>query len=371
MNIDLDPGGRLLVNALRSGSRSRAELATSTGWSRNTVAARLAELTEAGWVREDSELQGERGRPSLGYVVSPQRLTVYVATFGWDQLHGAICGLDGEILAGEVVPFALTGPEAAMDATKEQLERLRTHPSIRPVPIAAAVIGLPSPVANPVQMATWAHIGAVPADFSERLGLPTVLENDANLMALGLRREHPDASAFVFVKIATGIGAGIIVAGRLHTGVAGLAGEIGHIPVRSGGDRQCSCGNRGCLADQAAVPALLRKLSSGDRTVHDLAGVQTLVTSGDGEAVAALRSAGRDIGEALVGVVTAIAPEVLVLGGRLTQLGDHLTTGVRESLTRYALPALSSRIRVTTTTKHRTAGLRGGGELAFDRLLAG
>ncbi len=370
MSIALDPNARLILSALRAGSRSRAQLSESTGWSRNTVATRLAELMDADWVREDSDLQGDRGRPSLGYVVNPHGLTVYVAVFGWDQLHGAICGLNGEILAGDVVSFGLGGLDAAIEATAEQLERLRAQPGVRNVPIAAAVIGIPSPVANPVQMAAWSPVGAVPTDFTTRLGLPVILENDANLMALGLRRDFAEVGSFVFVKIATGIGAGIIIGGRLHTGIAGLAGEIGHIPVRSGGDRQCSCGNRGCLAEQAAVPSVLRQLSSGTRTVRNLEELQSLVTSGDGEAVAALRAAGRDIGEALVGVLTGIAPDVLVLGGRLTQFGDHLTTGVRESLTQFSPPALSSRIRVTTTTKHRTAGLRGGAELAFDRLLA-
>jgi predicted NBD/HSP70 family sugar kinase len=104
--------------------------------------------------------------------------------------------------------------------------------------------------------------------------------------------------------------------------------------------------------------------------VRSLDDLQALVAAGDADTVAALRTAGRDIGEALVGVVTGIAPNVVVLGGRMTLLGDHLTTGVRESLMRYTLPALSSRVRVTTTTKHRAAGLRGGGELAFDQLLA-
>lgn len=370
MSFHLDTNARLVLNSLRTGGRSRAELAESTGWSRNTVASRLTELTDAGWVREDSEVQGDRGRPSLSYAVNPRGQGVYVAIFGWDQLHGAICGLDGEILAGEATRFGLGDPQAAIEATADQLARLRAQPAARDVPLAAAVIGTPSPVANPIQLAAWSPIGAVPTDFSDRLGLPVILENDANLMAVGLRREFAETGSFVFVKIATGIGAGIIVGGRLHTGIAGLAGEIGHIPVRSGGDRQCACGNRGCLAEQASVPSLLRQLSSGTRRVANLEALANLVTSGDGEAVAALRSAGRDIGEALVGVVTGIAPDVLVLGGRLTQLGDHLATGVRESLTRYTLPALSSRIRVTTTSKHRTAGLRGGAELAFDVLLA-
>lgn len=371
MNIDLDPGARLLVNALRSGSRSRAELATSTGWSRNTVAARLAELTEAGWVREDSELQGERGRPSLGYVVNPEALTVYVATFGADQLHGAICGLNGKVLAGDTTSLTVGGRDDAIEATAQQLGRLLSQLGVDHAPVSAAVVAGPSPVANPLDLPAWSKAGAVPLDFSARLGVPVSIENDANVMALGLRRDYPDVEGLVFVKIASGIGAGVVVNGRLHTGVGGLAGEVGHIPVRSGGDRQCACGNRGCLAQVASVLGVLRQLSAGSRTVRDLDELTRLVTAGDGEAVAALRSAGRDIGEALVGVVTAIAPEVLVLGGRLTQLGDHLTTGVRESLTRYTLPALSSRIRVTVTTKHRAAGLRGGAELAFDRLLAG
>lgn len=370
MDLNLDRNGRVIVNLLRSASRTRAELAELTGWSRNTVAARLNELMQGGWVREDTEFQGDRGRPSITYSVNPKALTVYVATFGWDQLHGAICGLDGEMLASDVMPFGLGELDDAIEAAAGQLARLSAHPAVGKQPVAAAVIAGPSPVANPIQLAGWAKVGAVPSDFSNRLGVPVTLENDANLMALGLLRDFPDVDSFVFVKIATGIGAGIIVARHLHSGIAGLAGEIGHIPVRSGGDRQCACGNRGCLAVMASVPGVLRQLSTGSRMVRDLGELQTLVRSGDGEAVATLRAAGRDIGEALVGVLTGVAPEVLVLGGRLTQLGDHLTTGVRESITQLTLPALSTRVQVTTTSKHRAAGLHGGAQLALDKLLA-
>ena len=69
-------------------------------------------------------------------------------------------------------------------------------------------------------------------------------------------------------------------------------------------------------------------------------------------------------------MLTGVLPEMLILGGRLTQLGDHLTTGVRESLAQLTLPALSTRVQVTTTSKHRATGLRGGADLASDRLLA-
>lgn len=359
-----------MLRALRHEPLSRAQLVESTGWSRNTVATRLDELLAGGWVSEVSFGAGERGRPFLRYRANPRAAMVYVAVLGWDQVHGAICGLDGEPLAIEVHPHRLETLPDAIETCRQQLARLLTLPAVAGETVLAAAIGAPNHVANQIDMAAWSLAGPLADQFTAALGVPTTVDNDANLMALGLRRKFADVDSFVFVKIATGVGAGIVVGGRLHSGVAGLAGEIGHIPVRSGGDRQCSCGNRGCMADQAAVPGVLRKLSAGGRIVSDLDELQALVTSGDGEAVAALRSAGRDIGEALVGVVTAIAPEVLVMGGRMTQLGDHLTTGVRESLTRYTLPALSSRIRVTTTTKHRTAGLRGGADLAFDRLLA-
>lgn len=371
MDVELEAGGRLLVNLLRGGSRSRTELAALTGWSRNTVAARLNELMDAGWVREDTELQGDRGRPSIGYVVNPRACAVYVATFGRDQLRGALCGLDGTLLASDLRPFRLGDLPGAIEDVAQQFAALRRQPGLGTLPVAAAVIGGPSPVANPVTFATWAQVAAVPEEFSRRLGIPVTLENDASLMAFGLRRDFPEADTFVLVKIATGIGAGIVISGTLHTGVAGLAGEIGHIPVRRGGERQCACGNRGCLSLVASEPGILRDLSAGPRQVPDLAALQALVAEGDAEAVAALRAAGRDIGEALVGVVTGIAPELVILGGTIAQFGDHLATGVRESLTRLTLPALSARVRVASTGQDGDADLRGGAELALDRLLTG
>jgi predicted NBD/HSP70 family sugar kinase len=361
---------RPVLRALRHGPLNRAQLGSITGWSRNTVAARLEELQKGGWVTEVDFGSGERGRPYVRYRVVPEAALVYVASLGWHQLHGAICGLDAQPLAVDVHDHALDDLPAAIDVVHQQLSRLTADPAVHGRGVLAGVVGAPSPLANQIDMAAWSRAGSLDDQFSSGLGVPTVVDNDANLMALGLAREFPDLRTFLFVKVATGIGSGIVIDGKLHSGVAGLAGEIGHIPVHHGTERQCACGNRGCLGLVASVPGVLRMLSAGPRKIENLDELAALVTAGDGEAVATLRTAGRDIGEALVGVITAIAPERIFLGGRLTQFGDHLATGVRESITRLALPALSARVRVQAVAHHQLFGLRGAADLAFDRLLA-
>ena len=287
----LDKNALLVLRALGGQPRNRGHLVESTGWSRNTVAARLNALIEAGWVEEVRRDQGELGRPALRYRVNPRAALAYCASFGWDQLNGAICGLDGEILAADTTPFPL-GHFRTPSLRRKSNSRAPPSPGRgRPTRLIGGHRGT-KPGGQPGPAAAWSHTGLIPGDFAQHLGIPVVIENDANLMALGLRREFPDARTLVFVKIATGIGAGVVIDGRLHAGMAGLAGEVGHIPVRRGADRQCACGNRGCVGEVAAAPSILRELSTDNRRISTLDDLHALVTQGDGEAVATLRAAG-------------------------------------------------------------------------------
>ena len=115
-------------------------------------------------------------------------------------------------------------------------------------------------------MPGWDHYD-VPGHISSALGGPVLVDNDVNLMALGEHATvYPDVQHLIFVKVATGIGAGIISGGRLHRGAQGAAGDLGHVAALNGGDTPCTCGNVGCLEAVASGPAVVRALrESGNR----------------------------------------------------------------------------------------------------------
>jgi predicted NBD/HSP70 family sugar kinase len=162
----------------------------------------------------------------------------------------------------------------------------------------------------------------------------------------------------VYVKAASGIGAGVVIGGRLHHGATGIAGEIGHVHVESGG-RVCRCGNRGCLETVAAAPALLALLRESHGEDLALGDLLELARDGDLGTRRVLADAGRAIGRALADACNILNPELIVFGGELAAAGEPLLEGVREALARYALPAAVAATRVTEGELGDRAGVLG------------
>ncbi len=357
-----------LLRALRRGPAGKTELARLTGWSRNTVSVHLSRLLESGWAIESGEAQRARGRPSSMYRLDPGAALVFVTSFGWDHLSASICTLSGEVLATRRERFALLQSrlDDAVNVAAATLKALLIAAPRASGRIAYGVVGVPIPtVTSPIL--DWPEAPLIAAHFSDRLGITFIIENDANLMAMGSYRENAGCHSLLFLKIATGIGGGVVIGGRLHRGNDGLAGEIGHIPVERAKGMPCSCGNYGCVTQVASVPAILKQVSEASPVRH-LEDVAEVVAAGNPNAVMTLRQAGRDIGEALLGVITGIAPERIVIGGRAATIGDHLAAGIRETLSLRALPALSSRIQLITAANHEHLALWGAAEAASDAL---
>ena len=184
----------------------------------------------------------------------------------------------------------------------------------------------------------WAGLRPA-AELERRVGIHVDVDNDANLGALaeiafGAARGARDV---IYIKVASGIGAGIVIGGNLQRGSTGVAGELGHVLADPDG-RVCRCGNRGCLETVAAAPALtdlLRTSRGGDVTTRTMV---ALAQEGDLGARRVLDDAGRAIGRALAVLVNCLNPERIVVGGELGTAGDWLLEGIRESLGRYALP---------------------------------
>uniref|UniRef100_UPI002FDBE5D0 ROK family protein n=1 Tax=Streptomyces sp. IBSBF 2806 TaxID=2903529 RepID=UPI002FDBE5D0 len=203
--------------------------------------------------------------------------------------------------------------------------------------------------------------GAVPAE------VPVLVDNDANLMAYGEQRTgYPDCSAFVLVKVSTGIGAGVVVDGSIFRGVDGGAGDIGHIRV--GADALCRCGSHGCLAAVASGGAVARRLAESGIRAESGSDVRDLLAAGHPEAAALAREAGRRVGDVLATVVTLLNPGVLMIAGDLA--GTAFLTGVRELLYQRALPRSTAHLDVVTSRLGERAGLVGAGALVVEHLYA-
>jgi predicted NBD/HSP70 family sugar kinase len=238
--------------------------------------------------------------------------------------------------------------------------------------VVGAGIGIPGPVdrargtvGSASILPGWTGL-RIESEMQERLGIPVEIENDANLGALaeltwGAGRE---CSNFAYIKAATGIGAGLVLDGRLLHGVSGTAGEIGHTTLDESG-ALCYCGNRGCLETVASGPAIIQLVGRLDGEIPTLARIVELAVAGDLRCRRAVSDAGREIGVAVAGLCNLINPERVIIGGLLSRTGEVLLEPMRESIRRHAVQAAAESLDVRPAVFVERAELLGALALAL------
>ncbi|MEU2778055.1 ROK family protein [Streptomyces sp. NPDC007162] len=374
-----------LLELVRSGRAvTRGALQQETGLSRATVGLRLDRLFRAGWLREgaggpvDSPLGG---RPSITLEFDDSHAVVLAADLETRHARAAVLSLSGEILAEHSGTLVIQdGPEPVLSELGHWFAELLTKAGHRADEVCGIGLAVPGPVdtdtgrvVQPPIMPGWDGYdirGRLARAFTEHTGapaVPVVVDNDANLMAYGEQRTgHPDCSAFVLVKVSTGIGAGVVVDGAIFRGVDGGAGDIGHIRV--GAEAQCRCGSYGCLAAVASGGAVAGRLAEAGVPAASGSDVRDLLAAGHPQAAALAREAGRRVGDVLATVVTLLNPGVLMIAGDLA--GTPFLTGVRELLYQRALPRSTAHLDVVTSRLEDRAGLVGAGLLVVAQLYA-
>jgi predicted NBD/HSP70 family sugar kinase len=369
--------GDLFQLLLDGAPRTRAELAALTGLARSTVAVRVDTLMASGFVIAVGGAASSGGRPPSRFAVNPAARTVLAVDLGASHSVIAVTDLAGTVLTSLRAEIAIgEGPKPVLDLVidhaRQLLDSLGTHAG----GLGGVGIGLPGPVdhttgrpANPPIMPGW-HDFDVPGYVRRAFDVPVLVDNDVNIMALGEQRTHwPDQGNLLFVKASTGIGAGIIGNGQLQRGAMGSAGDLGHVRVARGADVICRCGNIGCLEALAGAPAIAAALASqgSDVRTGDLV---ALAGHGNPAAVAALRQAGRDLGEVLATCVSLLNPSVIVLGGSLATAGDHLLAGVREVVYTRSLPLATAHLTIALARSADDAGILGASMLVAQHVLS-
>ena len=174
----------------------------------------------------------------------------------------------------------------------------------------------------------------------------------------------------LLVKVSTGIGAGLVLGGRIHRGAVGAAGDIGHTAVHDADGVVCRCGNTGCLEAVASGSAVVRQLAARGREVSRVADVVALVDAGDAEAHGLVRLAGRRLGEVLAQAVNLLNPSVLVLAGDLSLAQEPLLSGVREAVYARATTLAARDLEIRPSALGEQAGLVGCAVTVLDQVLA-
>ncbi len=372
-------GASELFELLRDGiPRTRAELATISGLARSTVAARIEALTALGLVGPVDNAVSTGGRPSSQVALLPNARVVLAVDIGASHIEVALADLNGKLLLKRREQIEVAdGPERVLGWVTEAGRDLLEEQGCQPSDLLAIGVGVPGPVefstGRPINqpiMPGWNRFD-VRGWLQQSWDIPVLVDNDVNLSALGEREvAWPDTQHMLFVKVATGIGAGVISGGRLQRGAQGTAGDIGHVQIPRGAGVPCRCGNQGCLGAMASGPAIARGLRERGIDVSGTAELIELVARGDVDAVQAIRQAGRDIGEVLTVCVSLINPSVIAIGGSVAAAGEHLIAGIREVVYSASMPLASEHLTIVQSAAGADATVIGAGVLAIHHALS-
>lgn len=368
---------RVLEVLRRRGVVSRSGLAAQSGLSRSTVTAILRDLRATGAVEfvppAEPSAPG-RGRRAEGIRLAARLGLIGGLDYGHAHVRAAVATPSGEIIAeSEIVRVDTnSSPRQALATGRDMLRTLATgHTG---APLLAVVVGIPSPV-DPCTgiisesniLPNWADTDPA-AELSGHLGVPVRIENDANLGAIAeLRGARAATGNIIFIKASSGIGAGLAFEGRVYRGMAGTAGEIGHVQVSSE-QKLCRCGSRGCLEALVSLPRLvedLRSVHPGLTAPEEMFG---LVRRGDAAALRVVGDAGTLIGRTLAGIVNVLAPDAIVVGGDLAVAGapfvGALERAVRQNVRASVASALSVRLSTFGTRSEIVGAVYLAAELA-------
>lgn len=321
---------------------TRAEIVARTRLSRATVAKAVQVLTSDGLIYEEKEvarLDGRGRRPGRLHWTEDAGLVAGI-DIGHTHVTVAIATIDAAVIAERTTEVGVDlDPAATMELCRTLILESLQECGRTQNDLVCAAVGFPAPIAPGAStktagsvMVQWDGID-IRASLASLMGVPVALENDANLGVLAEHRfgDARSSDVIIYIKVSSGIGAGIIANGALVPGFAGGAGEIGHLSVRRDG-RVCRCGNRGCLETVASIPSMLEDLIPVHPEVATVDDIVRLLDSDDGSAKRAVFDAGFALGQALASPVSILAPSQIVINGLDQTASQSFLNGVRTGI---------------------------------------
>lgn len=355
----VDMNRNLVLNVLRTGAASRAEVVRAAGLSPATVSLIVSELIDSGLVNEVGTGKSSGGRPPVLLRLDDERNYAVGVKLMGDAIALAVTDLRSEVLCSDLVPLEHMGDAVRGGVTSPQAVFGQVGAAVKAIAKRAGigldkVVGVGVGLAGMVEATTgvcryspsfgWRDV-QVAAPLAAKLGRQVLVDNDVNTLTLAEQwfgRGH-GVDDFLVVTIGEGVGAGIVVDGKLYRGARGAAGELGHLRLADQG-ALCRCGGRGCLealaSDDAVRGYVAAALKLGERSSIKKSAVASLTMtavreaaeSGDQVATAALERAGRMLGMGIAGLVNLFNPRLVIVAGEGTLAGPLRTDAALEAV---------------------------------------
>jgi len=358
---------------------SRTDLAEQMGLTRAAVSLIVKELLESHVVQEAESRSVPNGRPPIVLEVNPGYGLVGAIDMGATHMTIAVADFTARIHQELDFPFDIKdGPEVCLTKANQSLQKTLEGQGLSISDVSAVGIGVPGPVITeagmvvaPPIMPGWDRF-PIRSRLENMWHCPITLNNDAELGALGewAYGAGRGEKNIAYIKVGSGIGAGLILNKQIYGGTMGAAGEIGHLTIDENGPL-CNCGNRGCLEAFAGGHAIAKQgqtlVKSGKRTlladipIEKITALEVAEAArrGDLHAQEILRRAGIYIGIAIAGLINLFNPSVVIVGGGVSQVGDIISAPIRQAVRERAMHASEQSVRITTGMLGRRSVLIG------------
>lgn len=355
------------------------------GLTRAAVTSIINDLLAAGLVRE-VESRFPSGRKPIVLEINPDQGYVIGIDMGATHVNIILADFAARVIREFESPIDIcNGPKSCLDFIDASLRKLLDDSGLTLADIKAAGMGVPGPVVADAGMVSAPPImpGWDNYPIRERMqacwGFPVSLGNDAELGAVGEWAYGAGRGErnLAYIKVGTGIGAGLLLDGQIYRGATGSAGEIGHVTLNENGP-MCTCGNRGCVEAFAGGRAIAQKgvdaVLAGQRT--QLAACQSVeritardvinaARSGDLVSQRIVTEAGLHLGTAIASLVNLFNPSMVVVGGGVAQIGDLLLEPIRRTVQQRSLRVASQAVRITSALLERRSTSIGAVVLAL------
>lgn len=381
--------GRIIKQLYFANALSCSDLSALIKSSVPLTTKMLNELVRDNEIMETGYAPSTGGRRPQMYAIRPDRM--YTVAVAMDQLYTRIVIMDMQrrpVSSLEKISLQLTKSLDALETLAEKLEDHILRSGLKREKIVGIGIGMPGFV-DAQKGLNYSFLGcgetSIAKYISERVGLPTFIENDSSLIALAELRfgGAKDKNSAMVVNLGWGIGLGLILNDELFHGYNGFAGEFSHLPLFSN-NKLCSCGKMGCLETEASLVVVVEKALDGirrgrvttmkeevlaDNLDRGSYAVIQAASRGDKFAVELISESGYNIGRGIAILIHLLNPETIVLGGRGASAGKIWQTSIQQALNEHCIPRLAANTQMDIGHLGYDAELIGAAALVMDKSL--
>lgn len=379
---------RIIHYYIENGDATIADLGREMNLSVPTVTKLVTELQADGYIQENGKQETNGGRKPIVYGLNPKSGYFIGVDLGRDQLYVGVVDFKGdEILYEERIPFT---PENTAESIAALCGLLNQYIDGLPIDrehilaVGLNISGRVNPETGHSYSILYVDGQPLAQTMEQQLQLKVFIENDTRAMAYGeyMKGNVENQKNVLFINMSWGLGMGIIIDGKAYYGKSGFSGELGHFCMFEN-EVLCHCGKKGCLETEASGSALHRKLyerfREGSTTILasrleeqqpvTLADILEAVKKEDVLLIEILEEMGTNLGKGVAGLINIFNPELVILGGILSQTRDYIYLPIKSAIRKYSLNLVNQDTDLHISALGEKAGLLGACLLSRNRLL--